>query len=52
MAAMEGGNADVVGDEEVEEQDEGATASAISETGVTDITWYLEDPYLEFNDES
>ena len=36
----------------MEEWDEGATAGAVSETRVTDITWDPEDPYLEFNDEN
>ena len=49
MAAMEEGDADTVGDEEVEEWDKGATAGAVPETRVADITWDLEDPYLEFN---
>ena len=39
-------------DKEVEEWDEGAIAGAVSETRVTDITWDLEDPYFEFNDEN
>ena len=35
---MEEGDANTAGDKEVEEQDEEAAASAIPETGVTDIT--------------
>ena len=46
------GDADTVGDEDVEEQDEETTASTVHETGVADITWDTEDPYLEFNDEN
>ena len=38
MAVMEEGDVDTVGDKEVEEWDEGATASAIPETGAADIT--------------
>ena len=34
------------------EQDEGAMAGAVLETRVTDITWDLEDPYLEFTNEN
>ena len=43
---------DMVGDEEVEEWDEEAIASATPEIGVTDIAWDPEDLYLESNDES
>ena len=52
MAAMEEGDTDTVGDKEVEEWDEGATASAVPKTSVVDITWDLEDHYLEFNNEN
>ena len=52
MAAMEEGYVDTVGDKEVEKWDEEVAASAIPETGITDITWDPEDPYLEFYDES
>ena len=52
MAAMEEGDADTTGDEEVEGQDEGATAGAAPETRVADITWDPEDPYLKFTDEN
>ena len=38
MVTMEEGDMDIVGDKEVEEQDEEATASAVPETGVADIT--------------
>ena len=49
---MEEGDTDTMGDEEVEEWEEGATARADPETKVTDITWDPEDPYLEFTDEN
>ena len=42
--AMEEGDADTMDDEEVEEWEEGGTAGEALETGVTDITWDLEDP--------
>ena len=49
--AMEGSEADAVGDE-VEGQDEGATAGAVPEMGVANITWDPEDPFLKFTDEN
>ena len=39
MAVMEGSEADAVGDEEVEGQDEGVTAGAALEVRVVDLTW-------------
>ena len=52
MAVMEEGDAGTVHDKEVEEWEEGATASTIPETGAIDITLDLEDAYLEFDDKS
>ena len=43
--------ADIVGDEEVKGQDEGATARAAPERGIADMTWDPEDPFLESTDE-
>ena len=51
-AAVKEGDVDTVGDKEVEEKDEGATAGAVPKTGIADTTWDPEDPYLEFNDEN
>ena len=48
MAAMEGSEADAVGDEEVEGQDEGATVGMAPEAGVADLTWDTKDPFLKF----
>ena len=50
-ASMEEGDADTMGDEEVEEW-EGATAGAVPETGAADIPWDPEDPYFKFTDEN
>ena len=47
MAVMEEGDADEVGDEEVESGDGEAAANVIPDTGVTDLTWDPEDPYLQ-----
>ena len=52
MMAMEEGDADATGDEEVERWDERATARAVPGTEVAHITWDPEDPYLKFTDEN
>ena len=49
---MEESEADAVGDEEVQGQDEGTMARAAPEVGVANITWDPEDPFLEFTDKN
>ena len=51
-AAMEEGDADTVGDKEVEGGDGEATANVIPDMGITDLTWDPQDLYLEIDDES
>ena len=52
MAIMEGSEADVAGDEEVEGRDEGVIAKAAVEAGAADLVWDPWDPLFEFNDEN
>ena len=52
VTAMEEGEMDAAGNEEVERQVEGAMARAAPEAGVTDITWDPEDSYLKFTDKN
>ena len=52
MAVMEGSEADVTGDEEVEGRDEGVTTEAAVEEGAADLVWDPWDPLFKFNNEN
>ena len=52
MAVMEGSEADVAGDEEVEGRDEGVTVEAAVEAGATDLVWDPRDLLFEFKDKN
>ena len=52
IAIMEGHEANVAGDEEVEGRDEGVTAEAAVEAVAANLVWDPQDPLFEFNDEN
>ena len=52
MAIMEEGEADVVGDKEVEVKAEGPSIEAAANAEAGDLVWDAQDPLFEFNDEN